>query len=84
MNSSLFGWMVMARMPPFRTFLNSLRRVFLIRPFVVSMTMYWSSLKSLTATIEQTRSPGANSMRLTMALPRPAGPTSGTSRALSQ
>ena len=28
--------------------------------------------------------PGANSMRLAMALPRPAGPTSGISRALSQ
>ena len=71
-------------MPPLRMFWNSLREVFLIWPSVVIMTMKRSSVNSLTATTEVTRSSGWNSIRLAMALPRPAMPTSGISRAFSQ
>jgi hypothetical protein len=64
-------------MPPRRTFLNSLRRVFLMMPSVVSMTTNWSSRNSFTATTLRGFSSGWSSTRLAMALPRPETPTSG-------
>ncbi len=48
----------MAMIPPLRTFLNSLSLVFLIRPFVVSMTTNLSSRNSLMARTEVTFSSG--------------------------
>ena len=74
----------MAMMPPARGLLNAANSVFLTTPWRVPITTYLSGSNSFTASSAAIRSPSSIDTRLAIALPRPSGPTSGTSCTFSQ
>ena len=68
-----------AYIPPFLGFPYADRTVFLTTPFLVAITIKWSSLNSLTLTKASTLSVGSQPIRLTIARPLVALPPCGIS-----